>query len=237
VLVTGYLAVPAYGTVLFTASGLSSANVPVTFEAQLTISGNTLTVQLTNNSPVDSLNPNDLLGSFYFDILDNTNTRPTLTYASAVGDVYLADKNNPDTLQTANANLQAFNAGDNTWQYKAMNASLTPFLGFGIGTVGNSSAAPNNFSGNIVGAIDYSIYRGEITTANLDGKLLVKGTATFTFTGVSGYSEADIVDSYAFGLGTAPDSFLTPEPSSVLLFGLGMLGVAMAGRLKFSPRP
>lgn len=224
-LVPGFLVAPAYGTVIFTSSGLSSANVPVTFEAKLTISGNTLTVQLTNNSPVDSLNPNDLLGSFYFDILDNTNTRPTLTYTSAVGDVYLADKNNPDTLQTANANLQAFSAGDNTWQYKAMNAAQNPFLGFGIGTVGNSNVSPNNFMGNVVDGIDYSIYRGEITTNNLDGKLLVKGTATFTFTGVSGFSEADIGDSYAFGLGTAPDSFLAPEPSTLALAVLGLLGV------------
>lgn len=230
VALAGLNAAPAYGTVIFSASGLSSANVAVSFEAQLTISGNNLTVQLTNNSPVDSLNPNDTLGSFYFDILDGGNNHPTLTYTSAVGDVYLGDKDNPDSLQTAGADLMAVVAGDNSWQYKAMNAALTPFLGFGIGTVGNSNVAPNNFMGSIVDGMDYSIYKGDITTSNLDGKLLVKETAMFTFTGVSGFSEADILlPVFAFGLGTAPDSFLLPEPSSVLLLTIGVLGFAAWG--------
>jgi hypothetical protein len=226
---SGLIAAPACATVIFSASGISKKGVPVKFDAQLTIAGNVLTVQLTNDSPVDSLNPDDLIGSFYFDILDGSNNRPTLTYTSAVGDVYLADKDNLDSLQTANADLQAFVAGDDTWQFKTMDALQVPLLGFGIGTVGNSDATPNNFNGNIVGAIEYSIYRGEITTQNLDGKLLVKDTATFTFTGVSGFSESDIVDAYAFGLGTAPDSFLAPEPRSAILIGIGVLGIAASG--------
>ena len=76
-----------------------------------------------------------------------------------------------------------------------------------------------------MGAIDYTIYKGEITTSNLDGKLLVKNTATFNFTGVSGFTEADIQLASAFGLGTAPDSFLTtsaPEPSSGVLLAIGL---------------
>jgi hypothetical protein len=225
-------AAPAYGTVILSASGLSSANVPVDFEAQLSIAGDNLTVQLTNNSPVNSLNPNDLLGSFYFDIVDSFNNRPTLAYVTATGDVYLADKNNPDTLQTAGANLKALLAGDNTWQYKAMNAVLVPNGGFGIGTVGNSSAAPNNFMGSIVGGIDYSIYKGDITTSNLDGKLLVNETATFTFSGVSAFTESNISPVFAFGLGTAPDSFMVPEPSSFVLAALGLIGLVVWRRRK-----
>jgi hypothetical protein len=180
------------------------------------------------------LNPNDALASFYWDIVNGSNVRPTLTYVSASGDVYLADKNNPDTLQTASANLKAVSSGDNTWQFKVMNASLSPFGGFGIGTVGNNAASPNNFNGNITGAIDYSIYKGDITTSNLDGKLLVKQTATFNFTGVSGFTEADIEPTAAFGLGTAPDSFLNttviPEPGSGLLLIVGFAGLALHAR-------
>lgn len=204
-------------SVILIGSGLSSANVPVTFQAALTISGNNLSVQLTNNSPVDSLNPNDVIGSFYFDIVNGSNVRPTLTYTGATGDVYLGNKDNPDTLQTAAANLMAVNAGDNTWQFKTMNPALMPFLGFGIGTVGNSSLT-NNFNGNIVGNIDYSIYKGDVTTSNLNNRLLVKETATFNFTGVAGFTENDISRNFAFGLGTAPDSFLTtPEPGALCL--------------------
>ena len=45
----------------------------------------------------------------------------------------------------------------------------------------------------------------------------MKNTATFTFTGVSGFIEANIVDSVVFGLGTPPDSSFTvsvPEPGA-----------------------
>lgn len=208
---------PSDGSVILIGSGLSSANVPVEFKAELAISGNNLTIQLTNQSPGSSLNPADVIGSFYFDIVNNMNARPTLTYTGATGDVYLGNSSGPDALQTAGANLMAVNSGDNTWQFKAMNAALTPFLGFGIGTVGNSNLT-NSFNGNIVGNIDYSIYKGDVTTSNLNNRLLVKETATFNFTGVNGFTENDISRNFAFGLGTAPDSFLTtPEPSTALL--------------------
>jgi hypothetical protein len=233
----GLIAAAAHASVIFTYSGTSSIGTPVSFEADLTISGNTLTVQLFNNSPTNSLGPNDVLGSFYFDIVGAGNTRPTLTYSTAVGDVYFGSKNNPDTLQTANANLKALIANDDTWQFKKMNVALSPFLGFGIGTVGNNNLSPNNFNGNIVDGFDYSIYRDDVITQNLNATRLVKNTATFTFTGVSGFTEADIAHTVAFGLGTTPDSLKTgtiiiPEPSSVTLAvaGLALLGIVSRRR-------
>jgi hypothetical protein len=221
---------PAHATATFTFSGTSNVGVPVSFEADLTISGNNLTVLLLNNSPTNSLNPNDTLGSFYFDIVGAGNTRPTLTYQTAVGDVYLGNKNGPDTLVTAGADLVATNAGANTWQFKTMTVSSTPFLAFGIGTVGNSSLV-NSFNGSIVDGLDYSIYRNEAITQNLDGKNLVKNSATFTFTGVAGFAESNIVSTAAFGMGTAPDSLeVVPEPSSVALAMAGIALLALFGR-------
>ena len=210
----GSLPATTHATDTFTWSGTSSIGTPVSFEADLTISGNTLTLQLFNNSPTNSLGANDALGSFYFDIVGPGNTRPTLTYSSAVGDVYLGSKKNPDVLQAANANLKAVNAGDDTWQFKTMSTASGPFLGFGIGTVGNSNLSSNNFMGNIVGGFDYSIYRNDVITQNLNGTLLVKNKATFAFSGLTGFTEADIAPTVAFGLGTAPDSLhVVPEPS------------------------
>lgn len=213
----------ARASTIHMASGLSGTGNPISMQATLTIVGDTLTIKLENNSPIASLSPNDILGSYYFDIVDGANMRPVLTYQSAIGDVYLTSRTQPDSLQTANANLAAFIPGDNTWQYKGMNPVLASFLGFGIGTVGNSNLSPNGFNGNIVGGMDYCIYRGEVTTQNLDGRLLVKDMATFTFTGVSGFSEADISQNFAFGLGTAPDSLLIPEPVSAALWAAGFL--------------
>ena len=214
----------AHATITFEASGISAKGVDVTFQAALTISGDTLTVILTNASPVDSLNPDDLLGSFYFDILNGSAVRPELTYASAVGDTYTVFKNSPDRLLQAGADLQAFDAHDDSWQFKTFDAALNPFLGFGIGTVGNSSLFPNGFDGNVVDGYDFAIYKGEVTTrALVNRQPLVKETATFTFTGVTGFTEADIAPAFAFGLGTAPDSLLIPEPATLVLLGLGGL--------------
>jgi hypothetical protein len=215
----------AQATVIQTWSGTSSAGVAVAFEARFTISGNTLTVNLLNNSPVHSQNPNDLLSSFYFDVICG-GVRPALTYTSAIGDVWLGDKNNPDSLVNPGYNLKAVVAGDNTWQFRNMNTAFSPFLGFGIGTVGNMNIAPNNFMGNIVDGRDYSIYKGDVTTSNLDGIRLVKDQATFVFMGVSGCTEGDVRAPSAFGLGTAPDSLqYTPEPATLaLLLGAGLIG-------------
>jgi len=225
ILAAGLAATPAMATVVQSVSGISSAGVPFLFESQLTMTGNTLTVVLKNNSTVRTQNPNDLLTSFYFDIKNSLNVRPTLTYAAATGSVWLTSRTNTDVLQNAAANLMAVNANDNTWQFKTLDAANTPFLGFGIGTAGNSALGSNGFNGNITGGFDYSIYAGDITTQNLSNRLLVKNSATFVFTGVNGFTEADIVPRAVFGLGTAPDSLATviPAPGAVALFGLGGL--------------
>jgi hypothetical protein len=218
----GVIIPAANAGILFEVSGTSAAGLDVRFTAELSISGDDLTIVLTNNSPVDTLNPADLLSSFYFDIVNTDDQRPELTYISAVGNVYETSKTNPDTLAEVDADIMAVNPGDYSWMFASMDAAANPYLAFGIGTVGNSSMA-NNFKGNIVGGMDYSIYKGEITTQNLNDRLLVRETATFTFSGLSGFTEDDIAPRFAFGLGTGPDSMLTPEPLTLTMLGLGGL--------------
>ena len=233
--VTALVAAPAHAITTFTESGISAKGVAVSFSADFTISGDMLTLVLTNTSPVDSMNPDDTLSSFYFDIKDSNNDRPNLAYQSATGDVYSRPKNGSEVLVEAGADLMAVNPGDYTWQFKESADILqSPFLGFGIGTAGNANLSPNGFNGNIVDGLDYSIYKGTLATNNLSDKNLVKDSATFTFSGLTGFTEQDILSSVVFGLGTAPDSLLpgVPVPAAVWLFGSGLLGLVGIARRK-----
>jgi hypothetical protein len=233
VLLASLIALPTYASVMQIASGLSASGVPVSYQAELSIRDDTLTIVLLNTS-LGSKNPDDLLSSYCFDIIGRGNNRPTLTYVSATGDVWQTSQSIQDKLVTASADLKAVSKNDNTWQFLNLDPAISPNYAFGIGTVGNNGLTPNNFNGSIVGNSDYSIYAGDVTTSNLDGKFLVKDSATFIFTGVAGFSEADIKTTSLFGLGTKPDSTLTgssappppvPEPSTMLLTFVGIAGI------------
>lgn len=253
-LVSACGASPAFGAVVIPASGTSALGHPVSFQSTLTITGGTLTIDLENTSLNSTTDTADTLSSFYFDIRSGT-ARPTLSYVSGTGFVYLVRSGTTDLDVYYNplvspstqfvggtaSNLKAVNDYDGTWQFLPMQSGSNPFLGFGIGTVGNSGLSPNGFTPSIVGPagnamINFAIYSGGDLEPNgvLNYKYLVKNKATFTFTGVSGYTEADITDAFVFGMGTAPDTTITvslPEPPyAACMAGLGGCGWLLAKR-------
>lgn len=220
----------ASATIIDTVKGVSVTGDNVIFESQFSIQKDTLTLTIFNISPDSSNSPDDLLSSFFFDIKNAAGIRPNLILQSAVGDVYKTNKNNADSLQSSNLDLIATSKKTGTWQYRTLDSSANPSLGFGVGTVGNSNLGSNNFKGNLVGGFDYSIYSGDVTTQSLHNTMLVKNSATFTFTGLTGFTENDISKNVAFGMGTAPDTILVynsptsvPEPSIVAMLTLGCL--------------
>jgi hypothetical protein len=260
------LPVTSEATVNFTFEGISNKGVNVRVTADLTISVNSLTIVLTNDSQnhseggADSANPDDLLTSFYFDIFDGS-SRPTLTYTGASGDLWTLISGGSDTDET-DIDLRAFNNGDGSYQFKDTfstginggDCTTHPGQGcwtdkdgvpeplligngelhFGFGTAGNKQNLPNHdgFNGLVVDGLDYGIFSGDdIETASLNNLLAVKDSITFTFTGVSGFDEADIADEALFGFGTRPDSLgFVPEPNTVLLLGMGLLGLGWRAR-------
>jgi len=209
--VIGSVAESLAAGIVFPVSGTSALGQPVSFAAALSMTGNTLTVQLDNTSPRNSTDASDVLTSFYFDILSGT-SRPSLTYASGSGFLYLVRSGTTDlpysyTPQTftqisgSASNLCAVNNGDDSWQFRTMAPASPPSLRFGIGTVGNSAFSLNGFTPQIVGQgntmINFGIYKGGDINPNgvLDNKYFVMNRATFTFTGGSGYyPEHDVVD-------------------------------------------
>jgi hypothetical protein len=211
--------------------------IDVRFTADLGIVGDTLTLVLTNdslnhaNGPSPSMNPNDLLSSFYFDVFDGF-SRPTLVYTGAIGDVCLTDKDGADdcTIVDKEADLKAFVGGDDTWAFRDDTALSfgDETLTFAVGTVGNNSFTPNGFNGSVVDGFDYALYAGDVTTNNLDNDLLTTGSITFTWSGATGFDDGDIGSEVVFGLGTQPDSFgFVPEPGTGLLLAMGLVGLAL----------
>jgi hypothetical protein len=218
-IIIGSLSQSANATIVFTAAGESTKGVEISFKAKLNIFEDTLTLVLTNDSPVDSTSPEDLLTSFYFDIMDENGIRPTLSYSSAIGSLYKTDKKK--VLLEEDANLKA-SKKDGGWEFKEYNVASDPFMNFGIGTDGNKKKGPKNAKAN------YAIYTGDISIRSLANLgAMVKDHATFTFTGFTGFTNADIKSSAAFGYGTATDSFLlsdsfvNPEPASICLLAVG----------------
>jgi hypothetical protein len=227
-------------TLLIPVTGTSAAGRAVAFTAGLTFAGDELLISLSNVSPVDSKAAADVLSSFYFDIRRGT-ARPPLVLAEASGFVFRVRAGQPDqpeyyTPQTFVT--EAGRAGDGTWLFRELDPDQAPFLGFGIGTVGNSGLAPNSFNPHIVGPpgnqmINFAIFAGtDIDPVGvLDGTHLVHREIKFRFTGAAGYRESDVVDLYSFGMGTGPDSLITislPEPGGLALAGLGMLSLLLA---------
>jgi len=221
--------------------------------------GGTLKLLLENTSSGTSRAPEDLLTSFYFNVLSGTvtGTSAPLTYQSALGQVFYTVKGEipipdfevtyspppppggtlTDPVPPQPSNLQAFNTGDRTWQFRdglSLVASSPP-LAFGVGTVGNSDLAPNEFNGNIVDGFDFGIYVGDVFTEALDDSLLVKNSIHFEFGGFSGFSLSQISPHGVFGFGTDPGFIVSvPEPATLVILSFG---AAACGGYRLRRRP
>lgn len=250
-------------TVTFIESGTSVEGHPLSVRAVLTGTDTTLTIDLYNEGPA-SRNAKDILTSFYFDIADPaTGVRPQLTHLSGTGRAFKVTTSGTDqpvswTPQTltpsssAASNLVAVNNGDQGWQFKTFNppATIPPTLGFGIGTVGNSSLKPPlfpndlTFNGTVVSGtnpgrtmINLGIYSlgsgttGIVATDGIIDNFLIRNHAQFTFlvtgtdiTSLNPFDASWVGANVTWGFGTAPETLFLPEPGSCTLAAVAPLG-------------
>jgi len=195
-------------------SGNLSASV------NFSLSGNTLTVTLTNTSTDDVLVPTDVLTGVFF------NTTHTLTPVSA----------NPNGSTVFYGALT--NVGDG-WGYAAgisaqgMNSAISA-TGAVVG-LGHSNFSLAN---NALQGLDYGLLSAgdKSSTGNTGVKghgLLIKDSVTFTLTAGNEFSLSDLNGSVVFQYGTdlSETHYIgtVPEPSLTLLLGIGFAAVTIIG--------
>jgi hypothetical protein len=212
--------------------------------ANLTISGNVLTIDLYNLSPTTP-RPSDALDGLYFDFVNGSgdSVYPTLktgvlvgtaqTYLqSATGSLYKGVLGGADTLVGTDL-LTAEDSGPTTppppwWVAKDMTQSAYPYYGYGIGAAGFNGLGVNGFPGLTDGPDGGIIADIDMETGNLIGSgPYVRSTASF---GLLFYEDLTglHIGNVLFAFGSAPD-FLVPLPGAVLLgiLGLGVVGIKL----------
>lgn len=227
----------------YTVSGSLSGTFPVSAEATFFTSGSTLTLTLLNTSPTPSrLNPEQVLTGFFFDMLYDGTSRPTLTYVSGSGSVFKLIGGGtaaepwlyvpPPPSGTGPAftgplggpmmsDIRTFTTNVDTWYFRGnLNEANAPYTRFGVSTVGNGAYASgsNNFPQTYVGQINFGIFSG--TASDPQGLLknlipnayLVSGSAIFTFTADRDLTNFTFVDPFVFGFGTSPSQTITIAP-------------------------
>jgi hypothetical protein len=205
----------------------SSGSLSATADFEL--SGNTLTVTLTNTSNADVLVPTDVLTGVYF------NTTHVLTPISAA-------------LNASSAFYGPLTNVGNGWGYAS-----------GVSADGENSAISasgavsglghSNFSGtsNSLGGIDYGLLSaGDNAATGNNGVTgsgpLIKNSVTFTLTVAAGFSLSELGNTVVFqyggnltdphftsGRGVDPDATVVPAPPSSVLFGVGISALAFIG--------
>jgi hypothetical protein len=201
----------------------------------ITSSGWTLTMALTNTSTAATSQPIDLLTAVFFDF-SGTASLTSMSANIASGSAY--SMGDP-TKWFAPASWDGKNVGGE-WAYGSGLSGIPNGATFGISSTGLGIFGAPTFNGpNLAGpeAVDggqFGIASAGPFTPNggLSKDAVVTNSVIFTLTGFSGDVERAFSNVY-FQYGTSLASTPVPEPGTMILLGTGLIGLAGYGRKRF----
>lgn len=219
------IASSAVASVTFTGSGINpEVGVNASGSAKFTISGDILTLVLTNTTAPRSTAQGAAMTGVTFNFSSGSTSLTLTSTALTAGSTYWTSKTTnvaPPSLAGSWTSAVVSNAQH---QY---GVATTGFNGwFNGGSISLGNAAPN------YGIVAAGTFDGTNVSFGGSQYPFVQNSVTFTFSGVSGFTEAQITNvKLLFGTdGTGViESVKVPTPGSLALIGLGGL-VAMRRR-------
>jgi hypothetical protein len=232
--------------VLLPGDGIGPGGVPVSASALVDFSGDWMTITLTNTSPAHAGTdvPGSTLTGFFWGFIPGVN--PTLAPYSATVATGSSILGNCDLDNCANVTNVG---GEFGFGFNAL--GFPRGASFGIASSGYlSSGLPGNL-GNFDGAnlddpesldgINFGLISSESFSPNggLAGVPVIQSAVVFVLSGAAGLRVSDLAPVGNFQYGTsfselnvldAPAPNQVPEPTSVALLGLGLLGLLAAKR-------